>query len=46
MLEAGRWNGRTDKEGSVKRGDRENVKKKEKEKKNRENRKSDKAKKN
>lgn len=33
MLEAGRWNGRTDKEGSVKRGDRENVKKKNKKKK-------------
>lgn len=32
MLEAGRWNGRTDKEGSVKRGDRENVKKKKKKK--------------
>jgi len=33
LLEAGRWNGRTDKEGSVKRGDRENVKKKKKKKK-------------
>lgn len=30
MLEAGRWNGRTDKEGSVKRAERENVKKRKK----------------
>lgn len=33
MLEAGRWNGKTDKKGSVKRGDRENVKTNKKKKK-------------